>query len=315
MSASDLVQIFGSALPWIATLSLLLLALLVTLAFWQGRDISLWPPRIGPRTGPWIGPRTSVVGHEAIEQPARPSNGVVVDREYSVGAARDFYQMISTHYDLRNSGNLTSTHLATVAELQSIRSRHDSLRVLDLGGGTGKLIAVHFFNDADIAWTYVDYCPAMAEEFRRNLSGTTLSKHARIVLDDLMVATRRFAPQSFDVVVLSLVLSSMPALPDFAPIARVLAPGGELIVTDISPGYTHENPLYKVAMEGSVVALRTSPVDPYEVVRRAAAAGLEATRHTPIGEGNTYYSFLTVFTPTPVRPDEELTDDGGLILS
>jgi ubiquinone/menaquinone biosynthesis C-methylase UbiE len=310
MTAADLGQIFGAALPWIASLSLVLLALLVTIAFWQGRDISFWPPRIGPR----IDSRASVLGHETIEQPARPGDGVAVDREYPVCAARDFYQLISAHYDLRNSRNLTATHLETVKRLLAIRSRRDSLRVLDLGGGTGKLIAVQFFNDAGVSWTYVDYCSAMVEEFRNNLSGTTLGENSRIVLDDFMVATRRFAPQSFDVVVLSLVLSSMPALPDFAPIARVLAPGGELIVTDISPGYTHENPLYKVALEGSVVALRTSPVDPYEVIRRAAAGGLEATRHTPIGEGNTYYSFLTVFTPAPVRPDEELTDDGGLIL-
>jgi hypothetical protein len=31
------------------------------------------------------------------------------------------------------------------------------------------------------------------------------------------------------------------------------------------------------------------------------------------GEGNTYYSFLTVFTPVVVRPTEEERDDQSLI--
>ena len=68
-----------------------------------------------------------------------------VNREFATNEAKEFYQKIAPYYDLRNSGNLVSTHLSTVARLQAIRDQHSSLRVLDLGGGTGKLIAIHFF--------------------------------------------------------------------------------------------------------------------------------------------------------------------------
>jgi hypothetical protein len=153
----------------------------------------------------------------------------------------------------------------------------------------------------------------MAEEFRRNLAGTLLGANSKVVVDDLTQVIQQLPAASYDVVVLSVVLSSMPTLPDFAYISRVLAPDGSLIVTDINPCYTYSHPLYKVAVEGSVTALRTTPVDPYEVIRRATAAGLRATEHRTIGEGNTYYSFLTAFTPVAARPTGEERDEESLI--
>lgn len=312
MILSDLMKVFGSMTPWIVSLGVLFLAGVIVVALFQGRAISIWPPHIGPH------PRTRSCPtdpHATADLPMVTAKSMaVVDREYTVDRAKDFYQEITPYYDLRNSGNLVSTHLATVSQLQEIRTQKSTLRVLDLGGGTGKLIAIHFFNDDSVSWTYVDSCVAMAAEFRRNLADTALGASSKIVVEDLSRAMQQLPPASYDVVVLSLVLSSMPTLPDFNLIARLLAFGGSLIVTDINPGYTHDNPLYKVTVEGSVIALRTTPVDPYEVIRRAAAAGLRATQQKTIGEGNTYYSFLTVFTPATVRPttDEE-RDDKSLI--
>jgi ubiquinone/menaquinone biosynthesis C-methylase UbiE len=311
MSLSDLVGMFGSAAPWMVSLGALFLASVIVTAFLQGRAISIWPPQIGPHPKAWSSPPHQHTTADLPMVTGEPT--VVVDREYTVDRAKDFYQEIAPNYDLRNSGNLVSTHLATVAQLQGIRAQRSTLRVLDLGGGTGKLIAIHFFNDDSISWTYVDSCVAMAAEFRRNLAGTPLGANSNIAVEDLTQAIQQLPPASYDVVVLSLVLSSMPTLPDFTPIARLLTSGGSLIVTDINPGYTHDHPLYKVAVEGSVIALRTTPVDPYEVIRRAAAAGLHATKQKTIGEGNTYYSFLTVFAPVTVHPTDEERDDKSLI--
>lgn len=313
MNLTDLVGLFGDAAPWVASLVGLFLGCVIIVALRQGREISIWPPKIGlhPRAG-----LSAPEQHIPADRPAVTCGPMtVVDREYAVNQARDFYQEIAPNYDLRNSGNLVSTHLSTVAQLQAIRAQRSPLplRVLDLGGGTGKLIAIHFFNDDAVLWTYVDSCPAMAEEFRRNLAGHPLGANSKVEVDDFTRAIQRLPSASYDVVVLSLVLSSMPTLPDFAPIARLLAAGGSLIVTDINPGYTQDNPLYEVAVKGSVVALRTTPVDPYEVIRRARAAGLRATEQKTIGDGDTYYSFLTVFTPVAARPTEEERDDKSLI--
>lgn len=307
MNLSDLVVLFGTAAPWVVSLGVIFLAIVIIAAFLQGRSISLWPPQIGSRLPP-------PDQHPPADRPTATGGPMaVVDREYAVDQSRDFYHEIAPNYDLRNSGNLVSTHLSTVAELQVIRARRSTMRVLDLGGGTGKLIAIHFFNDDAVSWTYVDSCPAMADQFRRNLAGYPLGTNSKIEVDDLTQAIQQLPSASYDVIVLSLVLSSMPTLPDFAPIARLLTSGGSLIVTDINPGYTHDNPLYKVAINGSVVALRTTPVEPYEVIRRATAAGLRATEQKTLGEGDTYYSFLTVFTPVAVRPTNEERDDKSLI--
>jgi ubiquinone/menaquinone biosynthesis C-methylase UbiE len=310
MSVSDLAKLFGAAAPWVAAIVVLFLAGIVTAAFRQGREIS-WPPRIGPRPSS----RRSTEEREALHRPTlarQPEEAV--DREYPVDRARDFYQEIAPNYDLRNSGSLVSTHLAAVAQLQATRAQRSTLRVLDLGGGTGKLIAIHFFNDAAVSWTYVDFCPAMAAQFRRNLAGYPLGVNSKVVVEDLTRALQQLEPASYDVVMLSLVLSSMPNPPDFALIARVLAPGGSLIVTDINPGYTHANPLYRVSVDGAVVALRTTPVDPLDVIRRAEAAGLRESAKKAIGEGegSTYYSFMVVFTATAVRPPDEEWGDSTL---
>jgi hypothetical protein len=100
----------------------------------------------------------------------------------------------------------------------------------------------------------------------------------------------------------------MPEMPDFTLLGRLLRSDGALIITDINPGYTRDNPLYKVWVDGEVVALRTTPVDPFEVISRASSAGLRLTGLKTIGEGSTYYSFLTVFGPDTVTRE---TDRAG----
>jgi SAM-dependent methyltransferase len=290
MDLMSLLRLFGAEAPVVLALLGLFGAGVVVVALRQGRSITLWPPSLGA-------PATLVRPIWSSGARTRPHDNAPVDREYCVARARDFYQKIARNYDLRSSGNLGLTQLATLAQIQAIRSRRSSLRVLDLGGGTGKMIAVHFFNDDAISWTYVDISPAMAAELRQNLDGCPLGDNLEVIVDDLNNAILELPVGTYDVIILSVVLSSMPALPDFDGIARLLAPGGTLIIADISPGYTRDKPLYKVTIDRNlVVALRTNPVDPYEVVRRATAAGLHMAGQKTIGEGDFYYSFVTTFT-------------------
>jgi len=297
MNVTDLVTRFGAAAPWLVSLAAVTVIGVIVAAFVQGRSISIWPPGIGSHPAACARAAPGVAG----EPPGGAAGEPPADREFPVHRAQGFYQEVAPNYDLRNSGNLVQTHLATVAQLQQLRAQRSSLRVLDLGGGTGKLIAIAFFNDPSITWTYVDFCPAMAAQFRRNLAGYPLGRSAEVHVEDFTRVLPGLAPHAYDVVLLSLVLSSMPAMPDFGLLARTLAPGGALIVTDINPGYTFAKPLYKVPVGGETVALRTTPVDPFDVIRRAEAAGLCPTEQRALGEGSTYYSFVTVFTSTPIR--------------
>lgn len=306
MKMSDLAKVFGAATPWVLTITGLFFAGLVVVAFRQGRQI--WgigprpPTEHPPAESPQRADSAAVDGLTTAGRPAEP-----VDREYPVDRARDFYQQIAPYYDQRNSGGVVSTHLATVRRVRAIRTQQPALRVLDLGGGTGKGIAVHFFDDPEVSWTYVDFCDAMAEQFRNNLDGYPLGRNSKVMVDDITRALRQLPAASYDVVLLSLVLSSMRTPPDFVRIAQVLAPGGSLIVTDINPGYTHANPRYRVQVDGGAVALQTTPVDPFEVIQRAEAAGLQESQTTAIGkgEGGSYYSFMLVFTATATQPTEE----------
>jgi SAM-dependent methyltransferase len=125
-----------------------------------------------------------------------------------------------------------------------------------------------------------------------------------VIVTDMDHALRQFRTGAYDVILLSFVLSSMQSLPDFTELARVLAPGGTLLVTDIKPGYTHAKPLYRVRVEEDEVALRTVPVDPFEIVHRATACGLQKGEQQTFGDGPTYYSFMIGFTKSPVT-------DGG----
>ncbi|WP_239332343.1 class I SAM-dependent methyltransferase [Frankia sp. CiP3] len=306
MDASGMFGVFGPAAPWAASFAGVITTGLVVTGFWQGRSISIWPPRIGRRFG--VVQTGMAAWKPKAGSPAEIDQNSVLRREYGVDRAQDFYQEIASNYDLRNSGNLVSTHLTTVAQLQTIREQKSILRILDLGGGTGKLIAIHFFNEEEITWTYIDSCPAMAAEFRRNLCGYPLGRKSEVVVDDLNRALPQLDAGSYDVIVMSLVLSSMAEPPDFALLERLLSPDGSLIITDINPGYTRDAPLYKVWVDGTIVALRTRPVDPFEVIRQASTANLQMTELKTIGGDSTYYSFLTVFRSNGIRSTDAAGD-------
>ena len=104
MNLADLVEPFGAAAPWMVLLGALFLASVIIAAFLQGREISIWPPKIGPHPGARLSPPDQ---HTPADRPTATGGYMaVVDREYAVDRSRDFYQKIAPYYDLRNSGNL-----------------------------------------------------------------------------------------------------------------------------------------------------------------------------------------------------------------
>jgi ubiquinone/menaquinone biosynthesis C-methylase UbiE len=216
-----------------------------------------------------------------------------------------FYQAIAPNYDQRNSVNLLATHLEVITRIDQLRRAKPALRVLDLGGGTGQNVATYFFNDGHIWWTYVDSCPVMLTQVQQHLAGRLLYQRLSVHLADINRIHAQLRPRSYDVVLLNLVLSSMPTLPDFARIAGLIAPGGRLIVADINPLYTQAHPLYQAtAANGSLVALRTQAVHPLDVVTRATGSGLQLSEMTQVGSDVISYSFVVSFA-CPAWPGED----------
>ena len=288
-------------------------------AFVQGRELSLWPPRIGQRPLP-SDPRradiqltstyistlpesarpdasgaSGVVRAYRKQQVSLPNRNQLFDQEFTVERSAQFYELIAPHYDERNTRDLVITHRETVLRLKKIRNERSSLRVLDLGGGTGIHIAQAFFDEQDVSWDYVDHSVAMLSQFRQNFVNTPLFSKVRIHLDDMVNVLPRLSTESYDVVLLSLVLSSMPSIPDFRELIRLVAPGGALVISDIDPSYTSTHPHYAVQVDGFRYALRTQPINPLDLVKRARAHGFHTDDLVSIVNNKTDYSFLGVF--------------------
>jgi ubiquinone/menaquinone biosynthesis C-methylase UbiE len=312
MSDKFLLALFGRNTDLISFATLIVFVALVVVGFCQGRPIQIGRFSIGGRPGA-SGPRL-----ESVAPVTRATDSALprdhrfgkVSKVFEVSHARQFYNAIASNYDERNSTNLIATQLETIKRLQSAREAKPALRVLDLGGGTGQNIATYFFSDPKICWTYVDFCPAMAGQLDNHLTGQPIFRKLNKIVGDINEVHRCLQPGSFDVVLLSLVLSSMPHLPDFTKIAGLLAPNGVLIISDINPAYTELHPYYiATAQDGSVVAMRMKPVDPVEICKRATGAGLHQPELTwqpefaqRMSEHTVSYSFVATFvSPTPPR--------------
>jgi ubiquinone/menaquinone biosynthesis C-methylase UbiE len=228
---------------------------------------------------------------------------------FGVSDAAQFYQAIAPNYDQRNSVNLLATHMEVITRIDRIRTVKPGLRVLDLGGGTGQNVATYFFNDRRIRWTYADSCPAMVHQLQQHLAGRPLYERLSVYVEDINRIHQKVPAKSHDVVLLNLVLSSMPQLPDFTRIAALVASRGRLIIADINPLYTNAHPYYKAtAADGTLVAMRTCPVQPLEIVTRAREAGLQLTEISQIGTttAGISYSFIVALE----RPARRAHRDG-----
>jgi SAM-dependent methyltransferase len=312
VDASSLTSLFGHNAGYVAAVIIVAVLVLLVLAFTQGREVSFWPPKIGPSVPAGEDesadqPQVELVG--TCESPgsrdSTPGNATIT---LEVCDANIFYQAIAPNYDERNSANLLATHMDTIERIEQARTGKLAPRILDLGGGTGQNIATHFFNDEHIRWDYVDSCPEMANQLQKHLAGRPLYRNLTMHVGDInRLQLLGFPQKAFDVIVLSLVLSSMPQLPDFGVIAALLSPGGSLVISDINPKYTQAHPYYEVRVEdGGVVAMHMNPVGLLEMLRRAKSAGLNLTELTPIGDEDPSYSFIATFR-VPIRPG---TDDG-----
>ena len=136
----------------------------------------------------------------------------------------------------------------------------------------------------------------MVEQLQQHLRRHAISRNLRVLIEDINRVHLNLQRESYDVILMSLVLTSMPQLPNFGNIASLLAHGGRLIISDIDPDYTQLQPLYKAtARSGSLVAMRMQPVEPHLIVESAEAAGLRQLglcRALP----DDSYSFITTFT-------------------
>lgn len=215
------------------------------------------------------------------------------DKGYDVQDAKTFYNAIASQYDQRNSPALLRTHEQVIGAIKNAIQGRSNVKVLDLGGGTGKLIAHHFFDSVDIHWVYVDESAMMAEQFNRNLERTKLKKTVQV--EEITQYLAHTPDHEYEVIIVSLVLTSMKASPDWGKIAARLSKSGRLIVAEIDAAYTAINPYYIVKSNNLLHALRPRAVPLTVLLHETKAAGLTLTHSHPISEGNVHYAFVAEF--------------------
>lgn len=215
------------------------------------------------------------------------------DKGYSVIDSKSFYDAIADQYDQRNSPSLLQTHAEVIRVIKETVDKRSDIQVLDLGGGTGKLIAHHFFDRSDIHWVYVDSSALMTEKFRQNLNETKLSKSVEV--EELNTYLSRDPDRLYDVIIISLVLTSLEKTPNLKSIASRLKPEGRLVVADIDAAYTITYPYYIVPCGSIRHALRPRAVPLTHLIHEAKKADLQLFHSHPIMEGQLNYSFVASF--------------------
>lgn len=265
----------------LAGILLLAFARSVLVAIKEGREFNLGPLKIGSRT------RADTTGETVLQPAPGPRHGIVpppllprAELVFTAQEADQFYGRIAIQYDVRNTGPLLSTQILTKSWIRRSWGTKPVLEVLDLGGGTGREIATHFAEEDDITWTYVDFCPAMVAQFRANLVDIPVRMKVNVRTDDIMQVHKNLPLESYDIVLLSLVLTSMPTPPDFAA------------------------PLYTVRVNDETVSLRTCPVQPHQVTEWAARAGLRHVETNTVTRNTSCYAFVAIFTRPPDSPRE-----------
>jgi ubiquinone/menaquinone biosynthesis C-methylase UbiE len=215
---------------------------------------------------------------------------------YNTVRAPQFYDAVAAAYDARNSQDLRQIQLEIVEQIRQSRDRgaRANFSVLDLGAGTGRLIAEHFYSQEQVHWVSVDASVGMLEQLRINFSRAKMD-HRVIACDilDTKKLTNQVRDKKFDIVVLCYTLSSLPANPSWDIIAKFLKPEGRLLVAEADMNYVTDKPCFNIEVEGEAHQLVLRKLDALQLTNELENAGFKVSVKA-VMKGSARYGFIVM---------------------
>jgi 2-polyprenyl-3-methyl-5-hydroxy-6-metoxy-1,4-benzoquinol methylase len=129
--------------------------------------------------------------------------------------------------------------LLTLGKIQRIKEKiantyaHTGMRILEIGCGTGTLTSMMAAKGANV--TAIDAAPAMLAEAEKKVAAEGLADRVTLKYMDASLIGERFSPESFDLIVSTLVFSELPPNEQqfvLEACKKLLAPGGRLLIAD-----------------------------------------------------------------------------------
>jgi SAM-dependent methyltransferase len=186
----------------------------------------------------------------------------VYDRLYDISEAQVFFEKVAYFYDQRNTQLRYKAHQKTVGAIREhLVNRENKVQIVDLGCGTGKIIASSFVHQKRLCWVGVDYSENMVEQFRQNMDDNNVE--FRTVVSDIVLDTPRDEISQADVILLCFVLTTCDFNSLLEHVFANASPGALLIISDIHPYYTAARPYYDFEIpEDGYISLKPHPVYP-----------------------------------------------------
>ena len=213
--------------------------------------------------------------------------------DFEVQRAVEFYDKIAPHYDKGVSRDFINTHSDLNRVIQSQLSTGQTISILDLGGGTGRILSA-FDTEPAIAWHYCDACPAMLNLFKRTFGSASVLREA--VCQDAEEFLQKSTTQ-FDIIILSFLISSMPHLIDFTQLKQRLKSDGLLVIADANPTYSEKKPKFSIEDKSSNIkySLKIRPIDAPSLSKNASLVGFQICELIGHNKGEQPYSYIATF--------------------
>lgn len=218
---------------------------------------------------------------------------------YSPDKALDFYARIADHYDQRNTRFLYDAHSSIISQLRTLLDSGNYIGVIDVGCGTGRLIASHFAF-RNIKWIAIDGCQEMLNQFASHTSTDSAVMKPVIVKSDLQEYEFAHIPDGDGgnkwIALLSFVLTSMPDDTLLERLISGLSNLSAVVLADIHPLYTLKHPNYDFSLPGGDVDLSPRAVFPDILQEVLTKNNFRLTYSRSVKKGqHDPYAFIYVF--------------------